>query len=126
MRTWIDAWQMQCCGVPFGVAGTVELVTSSEVDLDWLEAALGPDVARSVDCSDERHDANPASVRLTGVVRQIEAAWCEYGPSGRNGVLYPVPGSTQLSAVDRADGWTPDQGEARFIGYLVLVDATEA
>lgn len=114
---------MQCCGVPFGVAGTVDLVTSPEVDLDWLEAALGADAARSVDCIDDRHGANPASVRLTGAVRSIEAAWCDYEPSDRHDVLYPVPASGRLRAVDRAGGWTADQGGARFIGYLVLVDA---
>jgi predicted cobalt transporter CbtA len=40
-------------------------------------------------------------------------------PGQQSQALYPVPGSGVQSHVESADGWTPDHGDLRFVGYLV-------
>ncbi|MFJ8232453.1 DUF6578 domain-containing protein [Streptomyces sp. NPDC094448] len=46
---------------------------------------------------------------------------CRYGvPPGATGkVNYPVPGSTVLIPVEKADGWAKAEPDVSFAGYLV-------
>jgi hypothetical protein len=121
---WVDDWQMQCCGQPFTVGTTVSW-TLREADPDWLIAVLGPDVASTVDAAEEHHsDAARDTPTTTGTVGSIQAVHCRYGPQpgGDPRMHYPISGSGVITDVRSADGWTPDQGELRFAGYLVRLE----
>ena len=45
---WYSAWQMECCGQPFSVDDRVQWNLTEEPDVDWLEAAIGSDLAVQV------------------------------------------------------------------------------
>ena len=121
---WVDDWQMQCCGEPFGVGSEVAW-TVSEADGDWLDRMLGPDARSRVDAAEDHHGQLPAGTpRTRGTVIGIRAVHCRYAaePGGDERALYPVPGSGVVSDIESADGWTPDLAEARFVGYLVELE----
>jgi len=121
---WVDDWQMQCCGEPFRIGSEVAW-TVSEADGAWLAGMLGPDAQGTVDAAEDHHGLLPAETPPTrGTVARIRAVHCRFAP--RHGAdsrtLFPVPGSGVVSDIDLADGWTPDQGDARFVGYLVELE----
>ena len=121
---WVDGWQMQCCGEPFAVGAHVEWQLDDAPDLDWLEAALEPAIARRISYSEEHHDDPPDDRPLRhGTVVAIQAAFCRYAPVGLDErMLYPVAGSAVLREVSRADGNVRDRSGERFNGYVVEVD----
>ncbi|GEK20552.1 DUF6578 domain-containing protein [Cellulomonas xylanilytica] len=120
---WVDAWQLQCCGTPFGVGDAVAW-RCGDPDPDWLESVLGPDVASRISSAEEHHDALPDDHPVTsGTVVEIHAAFCGYAPRGTDDrTLYPVPGSAVLQEVPHADGSDRDRSDARFTGYVVEVE----
>src|SRR5579864_3974777 len=121
LTVWVDSWQMQCCGEPFRVGQQVSWALG-DVDTDWLIAMLGADAQVSVNAAEEHHGGLPDETpSTTGTVSRIAAVHCRYTPApGQDSqTLYPVPGSGVQSHVESADGWTPDHGDLRFVGYLV-------
>ncbi len=83
---------------------------------------LGADARVTVDAAEEHHGGLPEETpRTTGTVNRIAAVHCRYAPApGQHSqALYPVGGSGVQNHVESADGWTPDHGDLRFVGYLV-------
>ena len=96
---------MQCCGDPFKDGDRVEWTLSSENDLHWLEMPT-----------------------TTGVVNRIQAVRCRFAAAlgavgGDPEMLYPVPGSGEMTIIHRADGWDTESDGLRFNGYLVDLSA---
>jgi hypothetical protein len=108
MTVWVDYWQMQCCGEPFGASSHVTW-TLREPDTDWFATVLG--LAVQVDAAEEHHGGVPEDApTTTGKVLSIEAVHCRYPPE---------PASTERTKVSIADGRIQDRGDLRFAGYLV-------
>jgi hypothetical protein len=122
----MDAWQIQCCGDAFRVGSKVSWTLVPEPETDYLAAVIGDAVALTVTHWEEHHADSPEPAPKTaGVVRSIRAARCRYGrdPQQSAGGLYPVKGSGTLAAVESADGWEADDGDAKFVGYVIELDA---
>lgn len=126
MRTkvWVDGWQMQCCGDPFGVGDTIAWTTTSEVDHGFLASVVGEDVARQVEQYEDHHDLNDGPLsELAGTVEAIEAVSCRYEDRGQ--ALVPMAGTADVEPRTRVDGWEQeDRRSSRpliFVGYIVSV-----
>lgn len=119
MRIWVDDWQVQCCGDAFSVGATVSW-TVQEPDREWLTGLLGDQVAATVDAAEEHHGDGPLE-RVEAEVTEISAVHCRYALKPGADALYPVEGSSVLTPLTEADGWTPNRGELSFVGYLVTL-----
>jgi len=83
---------------------------------------LGAQAQVHIDLAEDHHGRLSADApRTWGTVTRIRAVHCRYAPTrgGDSRALYPVPGSGVLSDIESADGWTPDHGDVKFVGYLV-------
>jgi hypothetical protein len=119
---WVDGWQFQCCGDPFGV-GTRVSWQLRPADRGWLADVLGDKAAGDVEWAEERHGSGgPGWRRVEATVRAVTAVRCRYGPVPGEQALHPVRGSGMLSAVQEADKWPREQGGLSFVGYLVDLD----
>lgn len=129
-RVWIDGWQMECCGEPFGVGSVVEWdVHSEDIDLEFLSLVLGQDEASAITDAEEHHDGPPRfDLRsLHGVVRSITAAFCEYrraapGTIQLDGGL-PIAGTGSIEPRKWVDGSEPSRNDGEFVGYVVTLEA---
>ncbi|WP_219512596.1 DUF6578 domain-containing protein [Nonomuraea ceibae] len=123
-NVWVADWQMQCCGEPFSVGATVSW-TLVPADQAWLAQALGEETAATIEWSEEHHDEPSASqMRVEAQVAGISAVHARMRlAEGKDAYSYPVDGV--LSPLTSADGWTPNQGEREFIGYLVTLTTDE-
>jgi hypothetical protein len=122
----MSAWQMQCCGEPFGVGSRVRWTLASVGEYrDFLGAFMGDELAGTVAHREEHHGGAPVGTPATeGVVASIRAVWCRFGSdSDRPHDLNPDAGSATVLPMESADGWNPDEGESRFVGYIVELDA---
>ena len=116
-RVWVDAWQMQCCGVPFAVRDDVTWTVVPELDHDYLTAVLGTEAAESVTDAEEHHADVGRLPTLVGTVARLVAVSCRLNPSGA-----PVPGTADIEDLDRADPWhKPRNGSGRLIAFVVDV-----
>jgi hypothetical protein len=119
-------WQMQCCGEPFSVGATVEWTLVPVGDRGSLALAMGQELAETVTHREDHHglllpDDAP---RTAGTVRSIRAVHGRYGRAeGQAKCLHPVLESATVTAVRSADGWEADRDGARFVGYLIELDA---
>jgi hypothetical protein len=114
---------MQCCGEAFRIGSQVDW-TLREPDQDWLNTVLGDTGRATVDAAEEHHADLPSDApRSAGRVTRIQAVHCRYAPKAGSDAraLYPVAGSGVKTDIDSADGWTPDDGEFQFAGYLVQI-----
>lgn len=121
----MDAWQMQCCGIPFEVGSQVAWTLLDNPDRAVLRSALGPELAASITHFEEHHGGALENAPVTtGRVRAIQAVSCRYAPTaGSTGnILFPVEGSATTRGRRHVDGWEPEAGDARFVGYLVEID----
>ncbi len=116
---WLDGWQQECCGNPWGVGSTVQWMLA-DADGDYFAPLFAVDSGVTVDRHEDHHDALPEDTPETvGVVTAIRGVQLRYEPTpgGDPKILYPVPGSARLADLDRSNGaefrW---QG---FAGYLV-------
>jgi len=126
-RIYVEHWQMQCCGAPFSVGSTIEWNVHAVADREYLAAVLGEDEAGRVTDAEDHHDVDERPSHLArGVVRSIDAVFCEYAPrTAGSRELFVVPGTGVLEPRETADGWEGREkvGAGRkFIGYLVNVD----
>jgi hypothetical protein len=129
ITVWVDAWQLQCCGVPFAVGQEISWRLSEDVDTDWLTSVLGTEAAQAIRFSYEHHGRLLEDTPHTrGKVLQIKAAHSRYAPAvgGNGSPLHPVSGSGHLAAVDSADGWAAEARNMHFNGYIVDLDVTDA
>ncbi|UQA97147.1 DUF6578 domain-containing protein [Streptomyces halobius] len=120
LTVWVDDWQMQCCGTPFSIGSPVSW-TLVDADKEWLADVVGADAADRVDGAEEHHGGAGEAAETRATVAGISAVHCRYAPrpGGSDTTRHPVPGSGTLTALTSADGWTPDDGERQFCGYLV-------
>lgn len=87
-------------------------------DSGWLGAAW----ASGIDAAEGHHGGVGGDAEVTvGTVVSIGAVHCQFAPlpDGAERMLHPVPGSGAVSSLDAADGWTPDRGDLKFVGYVV-------
>jgi hypothetical protein len=115
---------MQCCGEPFAVGDEVEWFLNDDPDRDWLEAALGMEVAQRISHAQEHHGALPDDAPATrGKVLAIKTAHGRYEALPNDGgVLYPVASTAALRDIDRADGRESDRPDARLNGFIVELE----
>ena len=119
---WYSDWQMECCGEPFSVNDSVVWGLSEDLDVDWLDAVIGSDLAAQVTHQEDHHDQVENVVVRTGKVRSIRCVYCRYGPApgGDKRMLYPVPGTAEIRPAKRVDGTEGIRGgDLEFNGYLV-------
>lgn len=121
---WVDDWQMQCCGHPFGIGGVVSWTLAPTIDRDFLSLVLGPD-AEAVTDAEEHHSDSTTLSSIDGVVAGLEAVYCRYNGSSGSDRGPPIARSAVRRRRDRVDGWEPDDGDLRFVGYLVEVDTPQ-
>lgn len=102
----------------------MEWTLNDAQDRDWFEAALGPELASRVTHEEDHHRDLPEGTRpAKGTVQAIQCAYGRYVPKpGDERVLYPLPGSAELTDVARVDGREARACELHFNGYLVELD----
>ncbi|MFL6072378.1 MAG: DUF6578 domain-containing protein [Mycobacteriales bacterium] len=127
MIVWVDDWQLQCCGTPFGrgdrVTWRVQLA-----DTEWLGEVFGPRLPDPPLYAEEHHGGASGRERTTaaGTVRSIDAVSCRFAPREAGGLSYPVYDSAVLEPVAEADGWHRAAPPLKFAGYLVTLEAEAA
>jgi hypothetical protein len=124
-HVWVDGWQMQCCGDPFASGSAIDWTTGQTVDREFLASFLGHAAAARFTDAEEHHTEVTVELdRLIGVVRAIEAVFCRYVPSERDGgsVLAPAAHSGKAIPRSSADGWEKEKDGLTFVGYAVTVD----
>ena len=124
---WVDSWQIQCCGDPIDVGGTVSWTLSSSFDRPFLRSVIGDHAEGITHAEDHHGDLPEGSPRTEGVVESISAAFCEYAPrrGGPERTLYPVEGTEVLQPREHADGWEVEPDGLRFVGYMVRLSSNE-
>ena len=97
---------MECCGDPFKIGAEVEWATWPLVDREWFVAILGDaEAARFTDVEDHHDEVNPPALQLVGVVRSIDAVFCEFAAKRPGGVLNPVEHSGAIVPLSSAEGY---------------------
>ncbi|KOX30767.1 MULTISPECIES: DUF6578 domain-containing protein [unclassified Streptomyces] len=130
LTIWVDDWQMQCCGENFK-PGDVVSWTLLEVDPEDYADIVGAERADEIDFCEEHHGQDEGHAPTSVEVVSIDEVHCRYGvpPGATDKVNYPVPGTTVLVPVEKADGWAKARPDVRFAGYLVtarrVTDLTE-
>ncbi|MEU6590858.1 DUF6578 domain-containing protein [Streptomyces sp. NPDC046881] len=120
LTIWVDDWRIQCCGESFA-PGDVVSWTLMEVDPEDYVDVVGSERAEGIDFREEHHGQEegraPTSVRVVSIAE----VHCRYGipPGAADKVNHPVPGTTVLVPVDKADGWAKARPGVGFAGYLV-------
>jgi hypothetical protein len=117
---WVADWEMQCCGDPFAVGGSVSWHLSPVAESPLLAAFLGQDLAATVIAVYDHHASDPVPPPVDGVVRSVGAVFCDYELIGH--MLTPLPGTTTVVSRDGGDGWEAAAEPQRFVGYLVNLE----
>jgi hypothetical protein len=117
----VEDWQHECCGKPFSIGSTVRW-TLAQPYREYLDPLFSPSLSVEIDCAEDHHtvlvdDDAPVTV---GTVTAIRSVQVRYARDPHNEVLrVPVPGSAELTEVDRSNG---DEMRSRnFRGYLVEI-----
>ncbi|MER7516998.1 DUF6578 domain-containing protein [Streptomyces sp. NPDC126499] len=120
LTIWVDAWQIQCCGQNFAT-GDVISWTLLEADPEDYADVVGSERAQEIDFCEEHHGQGEGRAPTSVEVLSITEVHCRYGvpPGATEKVNCPVPGTTVLVPVDKADGWAKDRPDVSFTGYLV-------
>lgn len=123
-RMWVDGWQLECCGDPLRVGESVDVVTTTEVDREFLGVVLGESDAAGITDYDDRHGSDLEDAdRLVGTIERIEAVWCRYELRGR--MMQPVADTAKVVAQHEATGHelSPEGEQREFVGYVITVRA---
>ncbi|MET7287622.1 DUF6578 domain-containing protein [Streptomyces sp. NPDC005573] len=120
LTIWVDDWQIQCCGESFG-PGDVVSWRLLEVDSEDYADIVGTDRAAEIDFREEHHGREEERAPTRLEVLTAAEVHCRYEvPPGATSDLYqPVPGTTALVPVEKADGWAKSRPDTSFVGYLV-------
>ncbi|MGW4850221.1 DUF6578 domain-containing protein [Streptomyces sp. NPDC004288] len=120
LTIWVDDWQMQCCGASC-VPGDVVSWVLLEVDPEDYADIVGSERADGIDFCEERHGRGEGRAPTSVEVVSIVEVHCRYGvpPGATDKVHHPVPGTTVLVPVEKADGWAKARPGVSFAGYLV-------
>ncbi|MFJ3764927.1 DUF6578 domain-containing protein [Streptomyces sp. NPDC090082] len=120
LTIWVDDWQMQCCGASC-VPGDVVSWVLLEVDPEDYADIVGGERADGIDFCEEHHGRDEGRAPTSVEVVSIVEVHCRYGvpPGATDRVNYPVPGTTVLVPVEKADGWAKARPGVSFAGYLV-------
>ncbi|MBG0831552.1 hypothetical protein HS041_27845 [Planomonospora sp. ID67723] len=124
---WVNRWLMECCGDPFSIGSYVSW-RLGPVDDEFLAVLPKEEIVAVVATTGGHHSGLSDDMPATrGTVAAITAVRCRYASGAKADpcILYPVAGSAVLSALDFADGWTPDLGELEFVGYLVHLTVSQ-
>ena len=120
---WVDVFDHQCCGEPFGVGSTVRW-TLVQPDHAYIDPMFGQDHSVEVDRVADYHPTDPDAPHTVGAVLSLRGVRVRYSRSPDDKrVVLPVPGSAELTELDRSSGdelWSKD-----FAGYLVEIRASE-
>ena len=120
LTVWVEDWQHECCGDPFGIGSTVRW-TLGEPD-EAVDMLFGPDLSVHVDREEDRHYVltdldTPETVGTVTAIRSVRVRYARDPEDER--VRFPVPGSAELTEVDRSDG--AEMRSKGFAGYLVEI-----
>jgi hypothetical protein len=121
---WYSDWQMECCGEPFAVGDSVQWSLTDEPDVDWLEAAIGTELAAEITHQEDHHGVEEDVIARRGKVLSIRCAYCRYAPTpgGDERTLYPVAGTAEIKSAERVEGTEAGGSDLHFNGYLVELD----
>ncbi|MFE0737901.1 DUF6578 domain-containing protein [Streptomyces sp. NPDC058855] len=120
LTIWVDDWQMQCCGESFAPGDVVSWILL-EVDPEDYADVVGGERADEIDFCEEHHGQDGGRMPTSVEVVSIVEVHCCYGvaPGATDKANRPVPGTTVLVPVERADGWAKTRPGVSFAGYLV-------
>ncbi|MFI1716284.1 DUF6578 domain-containing protein [Streptomyces litmocidini] len=120
LTIWVDAWQMQCCGESF-VPRDVVSWTLLEVDPEDYADVVGSERAQGISFREEHHGQDEGRAPTSVEVVSIAEVHCRYGvlPGATDKANRPVPGTTVLVPVEKADKWAKARPDVGFAGYLV-------
>jgi hypothetical protein len=101
VTVWVDEWQFDCCGEPFGVGSVVSWRIGPTSD--FLADMLGPGAGVTIDAFEDHHIGLPAGTPPTrGTVLAIHGAYQRYAHRGKGDpTRYPVSGSGVLVLLAR-------------------------
>ncbi|MFJ9826352.1 DUF6578 domain-containing protein [Streptomyces sp. NPDC101160] len=101
--------------------GDVVLWTLLEVDPEDYADVVGSERADEIDFREEHHGQEEGHAPTSLEVVSIVEVHCCYGvpPGATDKVNYPVPETTVLVPVEKADGWAKAKPDVKFAGYLV-------
>ncbi|MBR1931491.1 MAG: hypothetical protein IJ833_08495 [Lachnospiraceae bacterium] len=110
-----ESWQMECCGIPFTVGGTIKWLVYKT---DYLNTPV--DVGK-IDYCYEAHSSKWTDLLvLEGKVDKIELLYEKYLPSVDNPrLLVPIGG--KIIETESAKGFEKGIGDMRASGYIVTV-----
>ena len=120
LTLWVDRWQQQCCGQPWGVGSAVSW-TVTDPDEDHLVPLFSHENGVVIDEAEEHHDPGVDGFpTVCGIVRSIRAVSVAYelNPDARS--MYPIPGSATLTSVS-SSGSSP-RDVPGFMGFIVELD----
>lgn len=124
LTIWVDDWQIQCCGENFAPGDTVTWHLLEVAPEDYA-ARVGSDRAAEIDFREEHHGQGEEHAPPTRLrVLTITEVHCRYEapPGSASNVRHPVPGTTELVPVGKADGWAAARPHVEFTGYLVTAE----
>jgi hypothetical protein len=122
LTVWVEDWQHECCGKPFSIGSTVRW-TLAEPYREYLNPLFSPNLSVRIDYAEDHHDVladNDAPITVGTVVgiRSVKVRYVR-APEDHEATHIPVPGSAELTTLDRSNG---DEMRSRnFRGYLVEI-----
>lgn len=120
LTIWVDDWQIQCCGQNFAPGSRVSWKLLP-VDPEDYADVVGRERATGIDFREEHHGQAEGCAPTWLEVLTITEVHCRYEvpPGSTANVHCPVPGTTVLVPVTKADGWAEAKPGVRFAGYVV-------
>ena len=123
VTVWMDDWQFDCCGEPFGIGSEVSW-TIGPANSDLLTDMLGTDTGVAIDAFEDHHSTGlPEGTPPTrGTVLAIKGAYCRFERrNGNDPTNYLVDESGILVPLTRAKRFQEARGELRFMGYVITL-----
>jgi hypothetical protein len=121
LTVWVQNWQHECCGQPFSVGSTVHW-TLAEPEREYVESLFRPELSVQIDGAEDRHgvladDDTPDTVGTVTAIRSVQVRYAPAPDDER--VQTPVPGSAELTEVNRSNG--DEMRSEGWAGYLVEI-----
>ncbi|SIR58385.1 DUF6578 domain-containing protein [Microbacterium sp. RURRCA19A] len=79
-RVWLETWEWECCGEPFGIGDEVDLLLLTRTPSAAFVESVGLELAATVDAIESHHQETPSTPedRVRGRVRGIHAVVQEH------------------------------------------------